>query len=452
MAADTADSPSLAKPAPASAAAGGSAAPLSRLEWMIALRYLRPRRGEGVISVIAAFSLIGIMLGVATLIIVMSVMNGFRVELIDRILGAQPHITVQPYEARRLEGAEAIDERLQLIPGIMRSAPVIERQVLASGPSGSTGVLVRGLSPTDLRTLEGVADPEQAAGSLDDFGVDVGGPGGQGIAIGSGVARQLGLRLGDRIRLVSPDGIQTPFGVTPRTKAYRIAYIFQIGSAQYDNAFVFMPLEEARAYFSMPDRVDHIEVMVADPDDLEPYGGAILQAVGETAPGCCYLWNWKRANGAFIAALDVERRVMFIILSLIILVAALNIIAGLTMLVKDKGRDIAILRTMGLTRAAILRVFFLCGGAIGFTGTLLGVGLGILFTLNITEIQAAVEAVYGGEVWDPQIRMLTEVPAVMVPSDVIMTTVIALVLTFIATWIPARRAARLDPVAGLRDG
>ncbi|MEM6678215.1 MAG: lipoprotein-releasing ABC transporter permease subunit [Pseudomonadota bacterium] len=423
----------------------GAPAPFSRLEWMIAGRYLRARRREGVISVIAGFSLVGIMLGVATLIIVMSVMNGFRTELVDRILGAQPHVSVVPYESGRLEGYDALARDIAAVPGVLRTAPVIERQVLATSRTANTGVLVRGMRAEDLAQLDGVADPEEAQGSLADFE--------NGVAIGAGVARKLGLRVGDRITLVSPRGITTPFGTAPKSKAYPIVYIFRIGMNQYDTAYVFLPLTEAQAYFNAPDRVDGIEVMVADPlaiDATQPFDDPVSQGIAGTTGVRGYLWNWKAANGSFLQALDVERNVMFLILALIILVAALNIISGLIMLVKDKGRDIAILRTMGLTRGAILRVFFICGASIGVVGTVLGVGLGVLFTLNISTIQSAVESLSGTSVWDPEIRMLTRVPAVMVTSDVVLTVVIALSLSFIATWYPARRAARMDPVEALR--
>lgn len=413
--------------------------PFSRLEFLLAGRYLRARRREGAISVIAGFSLVGIMLGVATLIIVMSVMNGFRAELVGRILGAQPHITVLPTNrATGLTDYDRLAEQLERVGLVTRAAPMIEGQLMASSDAGNAGVLVRGLREEDLRSLDAVSNPEASAGTLDRYG--------EGVALGQALARRLGLTIGDKVTLVSPRGLATPFGVKPRVKSYEIAYIFRIGMHQYDNAFVFMPLDEAQRFFDKEGAVDGIEVMVSEPDAVEEIGVEMMPVIGQRA----YLWNWQRANGGFLSALAVERNVMFLILSLIILVAALNIISGLIMLVKEKGRGIAILRTIGLERGGVLRVFFLCGASIGVTGTILGVGLGILFTKNISEIQAAVEFVTGGSVWDPEIRYLTRVPAVMHTSDVVFTIAIALTLSFLATWYPARRAARLDPVEALR--
>jgi lipoprotein-releasing system permease protein len=365
-------------------------------------------------------------------------MNGFRTELVDRILGAQAHISVLAQNDRGLEQYEAMAERIAGHPAVARAAPVIEQQLMASSATTNSGALVRGMTPEDLNELEGVADPEEARGDIARFA--------EGVAVGAGLAERLRLSVGDRITLVSPRGLTTPFGVKPRVKGYEITYIFRIGMSQYDSAFVFMPLAEAQAFFGKPDAVDQIEVMVDDPDRVEEIGQELGPLIGERA----YLWNWKRANGAFLSALRVERNVMFLILTLIILVAALNIISGLIMLVKEKNRDIGILRTMGLTRGAVLRVFFICGAAIGVVGTILGVGLGVVFTLNVEAIQAFVESLSGGSVWDPQVRFLTRVPAEMQTADVVFTVAIALGLSFLATWYPAWRAARLDPVEALR--
>ena len=426
---------------PASSAAAGTgqgSRPFSRLEWMIAGRYLRARRREGAISVIAGFSLVGIMLGVATLIIVMSVMNGFRAQLVDRILGAQAHISVLASGERGLAAYEDLARRIADHPDVARAAPVIERQLMASSGSANAGALVRAMAPDDLKRLDAVADPEEAAGDIDRFA--------QGVAIGAGLARKLRLSVGEDLTLISPRGMTTPFGVKPRVKRYEVVYVFRIGMSQYDDAFVFMPLDEAQRFFDRAGRVDQIEVMVERPDQVSRIGRELQPVIGEGAR----LWNWQQANGAFLSALRVERNVMFLILTLIILVAALNIISGLIMLVKEKNRDIGILRTMGLTRGAVLRVFFICGAAIGVVGTVLGVALGVVFTANVEAIQGFVESISGGSVWDPQVRFLTRVPAEMRTGDVLFTVAIALGLSFLATWYPAWRAARLDPVEALR--
>ena len=414
----------------------------SHLEWMIAWRYLRARRKEGAISVIAGFSLAGITLGVGTLIVVMSVMNGFRVELVGRILGAQAHIVVLPSESRGLTGYDALADLIAVNPSVIRAAPMIEGQVLASSDAGNSGALIRGLRREDVLSLTGVANPEESTGSLDDYE--------NGVAIGIGLARKLGLGVGDKITLINPRGVTTILGTKPTIKSYPVTYIFRIGMSEYDKVFVFMPLEEAQAYFHKIDTVSGIEVMVAEPDRVEEIGTEIYAQMDPQIRSQAYLWNWQRANGSFISALKVEANVMFIILSLIFVIVALNIVSGLIMLVKEKGRHIAIMRTFGMTRGAILRIFFICGAAIGTVGTLLGVVAGVLFVTYIHEIQAAVEAITGTSVWDPELRFLTRLPAVLLIRDVVLTCSVSLFFAFLATLYPARRAARLDPVEALR--
>lgn len=417
----------------------------SRLELMIAGRYLRARRKEGAISVIAGFSLVGILLGVATLIVVMAVMNGFRTELVGRIIGAQPHVLVLGNAREGVQNFDEVAKRLREIPGVTRAAPRMEQTVMGSSPSGdATGVLVRGLRKEDLLKLPGIANPESAAGSLDGFE-------GRSVAIGEGVARELGLIVGDKITLITPPNKDTVAGRIPTRRTYTVTYIFRIGMHQYDSVFVFMPLSEAQGLLNRRGRVDGIEVNVENPDTISAGNDdPVSRELGQQIDPTTFLWNWKRANGAFISALDVERVTMFIILSLIILVAALNIISGLIMLVKEKGQNIGIMRTFGMTRGAILRVFFICGSAIGVVGTILGVIAGILFVVFIHDIQSAVEWLSGTSVWDPKTRLLTRVPTVLKMSDIVMTVGISLVLSFLATWYPAWRAASLDPVEALR--
>lgn len=414
--------------------------PFSAYEWMLALRYLRPRRKEAFISVIAGFSFLGICLGVATLVIVMAVMNGFRAELLDKILGINGHLILQPIDTP-LTDYDAVAKRITAVPGVRAAIPLVEGQALASGAtSGGSGVLVRGIRGADLEKVPGIAGNIQDGGGIADF--DTAG----GVAVGSRLAQSLGLFVGDNITLVSPRGAVTPMGVSPRVKAYPIVAIFEIGMSEYDSTFVFMPLEEAQAYFNKGEEVGAIEVYLDNPDDVEAMRGKVEEAAGRPI----YSSDWRQRNVTFFSALEVERNVMFIILTLIVLVAALNIISGLIMLVKDKGHDIAILRTMGATRGAILRVFFITGASIGVVGTLVGVALGALVCANIESLREFVTWITRTEVFSPELYYLSRLPADMDVGETMSIMVMAIILSFLATLYPAWRAAKLDPVEALR--
>ena len=413
--------------------------PFSAYERMLAWRYLRSRRKEAYVSVIAGFSFIGIMLGVAALVIVMAVMNGFRAELLDRILGVQGHMFVQAV-ARPLDDYTEVAERVRNVDGVTMALPMVEGQVLASGNIGAgTGVLVRGVTTDDLSRLTTVSD-NIVSGDLTGFAT------GDQIAIGSRMADNLGLVVGDRLTLISPEGDVTPFGTSPRVKSYPVTAIFEVGMSEYDSAIVFMPLEEAQLYFNSEGIVQMIEIFLDDPDRVDELRPAIEEAIQRQH----LLIGWPQRNAAFFSALQVERNVMFMILTLIVIVATLNIISGLIMLVKDKGRDIAILRTMGATRFGIMRIFLMTGSAIGVVGTLAGLALGVLVTWNIGAIQRFIQTVTGAEVWDPTIRFLSDIPADMDPGETTSIVLMALGLSFLATLLPAWRAAKLDPVDALR--
>lgn len=419
-------------------AAKAGAGPFSAFEWMVAGRYLKSRRKEAFISVIAGFSFTGIMLGVATLIIVMAVMNGFRAELLDRILGINGHMIVNPVDGEFTDYAPLAD-RINAVDGVRYAIPLIEGQALVSSGVGGSGALVRGIRESDLRRIDAVSKNIRF-GSLDGFG------GGEGVAVGVRLANSLGLRLGDDITLISPEGDVTAFGTTPRVKAYPITALFEIGMSEYDASFIFMPLEEAQLYFNSEDRVDVLEVYVDRPEDVDDLRAPIEAA----AQRPLFLVNWQQRNVTFFNALKVERNVMFLILTLIILVAALNIISGLFMLVKDKGRDIAILRTMGATRGAIMRIFFMTGAAIGVLGTLAGFVLGVVLCLNVENIRQFLSKLTGTTIFDPTLYFLSQLPADMDFTETTMIVLMALALSFLATIFPAWRAASLDPVEALR--
>lgn len=409
-------------------------------EWMLAGRYLRTRRREGFVSVIAGFSFLGIMLGVATLIIVMAVMNGFRKELLEKIVGVNGHIFLTPIE-RPLDDFLSVSEKLKAVSGVKLAIPLVEGQALISSQTANSGVLIRGLAEEDLKSVNHIADNVRQ-GTLDGF--DKGG----GIAIGKRLAESLSVRAGDQVTVVTPRGASTPFGTAPRIKAYPIAAVFEIGMSEFDASFVFMPMEEAQAYFNRDGDVNVIELFIDNPDRTQ----AVRDEIERNAPRPLAITDWRQRNRSFFSALEVERNVMFIILTLIVLVAALNIVSGLIMLVKDKTADIAILRTMGATRGAVLRVFLITGASIGIVGTIAGFGLGVLIAKNIQPIMNGVSWLTGADLWDPTVRFLSEVPSVIDWREVSTVIIMALVLSLLATLYPAWKAARLDPVEALRYG
>ncbi|MDF1587089.1 lipoprotein-releasing ABC transporter permease subunit [Marinimicrococcus flavescens] len=407
-------------------------------ERLVAWRYLRPTREEGFISIVAGFALVGIALGVGTLIVVLAVMKGFHVELLGRVLGVNGHATV-------VAGPAGIDDyddlvgRILKIDGVTGAMPYVEGQVLASANNASGGAVVRGVRPADMERRELFRD-SVVAGSLEALERP------DTVMIGSRMAARMGLRLGSRLTLVSPQGAATAFGPVPRVKGFEVAAIYEVGMYEYDNSFVYIPLADAQAYFQLGERVSAVEVMVRSPEQIGAWTARLRAELGQGQR----LVDWQQLNSHFFAALQVERNVMFLILTLIIVVAAFNIITGITMLVRSKSRDIAILRTMGATQGAVMRIFFLSGASIGVLGTLLGLGLGLAFALNVDTIRLWLEALTGAELWSAEIRFLSQLPARVETGDVGRVVGMGLVLSFLATIYPAWRAARVDPVEALR--
>ena len=420
--------------------------PFAFFEWMIAWRYLRARRAEGGVSVMTWISLIGITLAVAALILTLAVRSGFRAEFVDTILGANAHLTVyhmaHENEAgqivRTLPDHEAMAERVRAVPGVTRVAPLIKGQVMASHEGYNAGAEVFGISRDNLSSLPRIANSATASGSLNRFD--------EGIALGIGIAQTLGVRLGDRVKLISPDGVRTAFGISPRVKSYEVTYIFSAGRYDIDRTRIYMPFAEAQLYFNREGVADELEVMLSEPEEAPRHAIPAAQAAG---PGAL-VWTWQDSAGSFLRALEMEDNVMFVILSVLVLIAVMNIVSGLIMLVKNKGRDIGILRTMGLSQASVMRVFFICGAATGVLGTLFGVILGCLGAIYIDQIFAFVNWLSGGGAWDPSIRGIYALPAKLQAGDVLSAVSLSLGLAFIVTLPPARRAARMNPVEALR--
>ena len=421
-------------------------APFAPFEWMIAWRYLRARRAEGGVSVMTWISLIGITLAVFALIATLAVRSGFRYEFVDTVLGSNAHATIYTtlrvtetgQTTRAMEDYEDRAARIAALPFVTRAAPLVRGQVMATLRSRNAGVEVFGIAEADLRSIPRIANPEQEYGSLDRFA--------EGVSIGAGVAQVLNATVGDRIKLISPDGVRTAFGTSPRVKTYEVVHIFSVGRYDIDRTRIYMPFAEAQAYFNRTGAADEIEVMVDQPERVDDYALDLMRASGDDT----LIWTWRDASGAFLRALDIEDNVMFIILSILVLIAAMNIVSGLIMLVKNKGRDVGILRTIGLSEGSILRVFFICGAFTGLIGTAAGTALGCLFALYIDPIFSFVNWVAGGGVWDPSIRGIYDLPARLELADVLSSVSLSLGLSFLVTIFPARRAARMNPVEALR--
>ena len=416
-----------------------------KYEFIIAWRYLMSKRREGGISIIAWYALIGVVLGVATLIIVQAVMIGFRTEFVEKIVGANSHLAIYKKtlttdldEGFNFDEIRAIIQVLKDKKNFKAAYPLVKDQVLASKNNISTGVEVYGIGRSDLANIGLVNEPITSEGSVENLN--------EGVAIGAQLARKLNISINNTIKLISPNGAKSVFGTIPRVNVYKVKYIFSVGRYDIDSTRIYMPIKDAQVFFNRANKADLIEVILENPFDVDEFKKNIADELGERY----FLWSWKERTASFLDALDLERRVMFIILSLIVLIAAMNIISGLVMLVKNKGRDIGILRSIGLTRSSILRIFFICGSLIGVSGTIFGVIIGMLFVTYINEIQWFVEYIIGSSVWNEEIRFLAQVPARLRIEDVVFALSVSLSISFVITIFPARKAANLDPAEALK--
>lgn len=425
--------------------------PFASFEWMLALRYLRARRKESFISVISLFSFLGIMLGVATLIVVMSVLNGFRAELLDKILGFSGHATFYHQDLSPIANFKEVQARLEKVDGVKRVISLVEGQAMASSLKSSTGVLVRGIAEADIEKLSSINNKDLqtaiASPGIPDLKPSFAGfDKSEGIAVGERLAWRHQLGLGSTLTIISPNGPDTVMGTAPRIRDFTVVAIFKIGMSEYDEGIAYLPIADAQEFFVSEEGATGLEVMVNSPDDI----GEIVPALRKAAGSELWMQTWKDRNVAFFNALAVERNVMFLVLTMIILVAALNIISGLIMLVKDKGHDIAILRTMGATRGAVQRVFLITGAAIGVVGTFAGLVLGILICLNVESIRKFVQWLSGVDPFNAEIYYLAQLPAVIDYTQTFWIVMMSLFLSFVATLYPSWRAAKLDPVEALR--